>query len=162
MFEKGGRRMHFMTTYQDELTNGHITEVNLRFTRGMDEDGEEVSPLSTKSKRPKIIDSPVEVILTYDVVKNQLRMEENIVGYPPPDYDYLGVCTPGQAKAITGRLLNLDCSQTNVVGAENTLKVQWRVLAKKNLRGEKKLSLKVKDKDGATDGFNNLGTWYSK
>ena len=136
MFEDGGRRMHFMTTYQDDLGNGHITEAQLKITR--EEDG--------------------EVILAYDVEENLLKMEDTYLGVTRSR----GQCMPGQLKTLRGKLLTLNCQKTNVVASENTLKVQWLVKAKKTFAGLKDLLLWVKDKDAATDGYNEAGTWFSE
>jgi hypothetical protein len=159
-FENGKKRMHFNTTYHDPFGNDHISEVKLRFFRP-----ENTSVPVGRSGRHKLRDAQAEITLTYDVLKNQLRMEENIEGWPRPDDGdegpFIDVCTPGQAKGIHSRMLNLDCSQTTVVGNEGTLKVGWRVLAQRNFKGLKDLLLWVEDKDDATDGFNKAGNWYS-
>ena len=150
-FEKGGRRMHFNTTYQDVFGEKHITQVKLKITRG----GEEAA----KPAKVKSSSLPAAVaILTYDVATNQLKLEEFIEGKPLKcDGDEpwcscdqatgactVGVCTPGDASMVYGRLLTLDCFRTNVTGAENTLKVQWLVKAKPKFKGEKDLWLYVK------------------
>jgi len=151
--QDGMRRMHFNTTYQDEFGNGHITEAKLKIVRPIVlPDG--VAPLA----KPKLAETPFEVTLTYDVVNNELRMEENIIGAVP---ELVGVCNPGRGKTVTGKMLKLNCAKTNVVGNENTLKVQWSVVANTKFKGPKDLFLFAKDVGNGTDGFNKAGTWFS-
>lgn len=147
IFEDGGRRTHFMTTYQDEYGNGHITDVELKMVRGEIE-GDGLAPLS---------ETPAEVIVRYNVEENLITMEETYLGVTKSR----GQCLPGQFKTLRGKLLNLNCLKTNVVAAERTLKVQWLVKAKKAFAGNKSLYLWAKDKDNATDGYDLAGTWYS-
>lgn len=129
-----GRRMHFMTTYHDELGHEHITEVRFKMA---------VRPTGHP-----------EVILTYDKVTNLISMEE--------DGEKTGrQCRPGEGKNLRGRYLTLYCSKTNVVGAEDSLKVQWLVKARKAFAGIKDLSLFVTDVINATDGWDLYGTWES-
>ena len=147
IFEDGGRRTHFMTTYQDEYGNDHITDVELRMTKGTIGGG-----TLTPSTTP-----PDEVILHYNTDDNLITMQETYLGVTKSR----GQCLPGQYKMLRGKLLNLNCLKTNVVAAENTLKVQWVVKARKAFKGTKNLYLWVKDEIGATDGYNLSGTWYS-
>jgi len=139
IFEDGDRRTHFMTTYQDEYGNDHITDVELRMTKGTIGGGGD------------------EVILHYNVDDNLITMEETYLGVTKAR----GQCLPGQYKMLRGKLLNLNCLKTNVVASENTLKVQWLVKARKTFKGTKNLYLWVKDEIDATDGYNLSGTWYS-
>lgn len=139
IFEDGDRRTHFMTTYQDEYGNDHITDVELRMTKGTIGGGGD------------------EVVLHYNVDDNLITMEETYLGVTKAR----GQCLPGQYKMLRGKLLNLNCLKTNVVAAEDTLKVQWVVKARKAFKGTKNLYLWVKDEVGATDGYNLSGTWYS-
>ena len=137
MYEDGDRRMHFMTTYQDEYGNDHITDVQLKMARGGT--------------------NPAEVILAYNVESNLITIEETYLGKTKTR----GQCMPGEYKMLRGKLLNVNCLKTNVVAAEKTLKVQWVVKARKPFAGNKDLLLWVKDKDNATDGYDLAGTWYS-
>jgi hypothetical protein len=141
-----GRKMHFVTTYHDELTAGHITEVKFRMAIGGEPEPE---PLAG------IVGPTAEVILIYDARENVITMEEN--GFLLHKW-----CRPGQGKTIGGRLLKLNCKKTNALAWENTLKVQWLVKAKRTFAGEKVLSLFVTDEDEATDGWDDVGIWYSE
>ncbi len=137
IFEDGDRRTHFMTTYQDEYGNDHITDVRLKMERGGS--------------------NPATVVVAYNVEDNLITMEETYLGATKSR----GQCLPGQYKMLRGKLLNLNCLKTNVVAAENTLKVQCVVKARKAFKGTKDLYLWVKDVIDATDGYNLSGTWYS-
>jgi hypothetical protein len=143
--ESDGRPMHFVTTYHDELTAGHITEVRFRMAIGGKPEPEPVTEIGPIS----------EVVLIYDTKENLITMEEDGVLLSKS-------CRAGQGKTIGGHLLKVNCKKTTAVAWENTVKVQWLVKAKKLFAGEKTLSLFVTDVDDATDGWNDVGLWFSE
>ncbi|NPV10132.1 MAG: hypothetical protein HPY83_19495 [Anaerolineae bacterium] len=76
--------------------------------------------------------------------------------------DWVGSCTPGQSATLSNSYVSLDCAGSSVAGAGDTLTVTWRVtpLAPfSNQYTTYSMSLLVRDKSGAQDGWDEVGSW---
>ena len=93
------------------------------------------------------------VTLLYNAVKDKLWLLDD------SGTIWLGGCYPGQATGFWNSQAVLDCGQTAVQGAGDTLGVRWAIVFKPGFEGTEKLGLKCKDLDKARARAAWEGTW---
>jgi hypothetical protein len=93
------------------------------------------------------------VTLLYNAAKDKLWLLDDA------GTTWLGGCHPGDALLTFNGQALLDCSQTAVQGAGDTLSVTWTIEFKPGFEGAKKLGLKCKDRDKAKAKGKWKGSW---
>lgn len=78
--------------------------------------------------------------------------------YNPKTGAFIGGFAPGSSNIIDTYYSKLDCSQTTVTGAGNSLSITWAVTFKQNYAGKKLIYLMIKDNANTVQGWVNKGS----
>lgn len=89
----------------------------------------------------------------YDALANKLYL------YDDNGTKMVGGFAPGSANVITNSQGALNCAQTTVVRAENSITVGWNFTPNGFFLGTKRVYGYVRDCSLSYDGFRSLGTW---